>query len=294
MTFDTQGSKLLSVSAPVAGGRFAASLAMPSDISDNFRPATLNMYATETSGRREAVGVSRELYAYGVDESAVPDTQAPAIDRLQINHTGFVSGDRVSVHTPMVLASVSDNVGINISAAGIGHQLTLQLDSATTFSDVALYYRPHADGTPGGTVNYPMPDVDEGLHSLRLRVWDTSGNATEQTIEFFAAADIAPQIFDLYCDANPARTTAGFYVTHDAPDANITVTVTVFNMLGNPVWTRTERGRSDMFTTTPLRWNLCDGTGRRVQRGIYIYRATITVDGQTHSTSSRRLAVTAY
>ena len=194
----------------------------------------------------------------------------------------------------MVLASVSDDVGINISSAGIGRQITLMMDSTVTYSDVALYYRPHADGTPGGTINYPMPDVAEGLHTLRLRVWDTSGNPAEQSIEFFAKADIAPQIFDLYCDANPARTTAGFYITHDAPDATVTVTVTVYNMLGNPVWTRTERGRSDMFTTTPIQWNLCDGTGRRVPRGIYIYRATISVDGETHSTASRRIAVTAY
>ena len=120
-------------------------------------------------------------------------------------------------------------------------------------------------------------------------MWDTSGNATESNIEFFARADVAPQIFDLYCDANPARTAANFYITHDAPDA-----MAVYNMLGNPVWTRTERGRSDMFTSTPVSWNLCDGTGRRVPRGIYVYSATITVDGTTHRTESRKLAVTAY
>lgn len=294
MTFDTQGSKLLSVSTPVAGGRFRAQVAMPSDISDNFRPATLNMYATEGRGAREAVGVCRELYAYGVDESGEPDTEAPSIDRLQLNHTGFASGDVVSTHSPMVLASLTDNVGINISDAGIGRQMTLMLDSTTTYSNLALYYSPHPDGTPGGTIAYPMPDVAPGLHSLRLRAWDTSGNVAEQTIEFFARGDVAPQIFDLYCDANPARTTAGFYITHDAPDTTVTVTVTVYNMLGNPVWTRTERGRSDMFTTAPIRWNLCDGTGRRVPRGIYLYRANISVDGETYSTASRKLAVTAY
>lgn len=294
ITFDTQGSKLLTVSAPVSGGRFRAALAMPSDISDNFRPATLNMYATEGREAREAIGVSRDIYAYGVDENAAPDTEAPVIDRLQLNHSGFSSGDIVSTHTPMVLASVSDNVGINISSAGIGRQLTLMMDSTVTYSDVALYYTPHADGTPGGTISYPMPDVAEGLHRLRLRVWDTSGNAAEKAIEFFARADVAPQIFDIYTSANPARTAADFYITHDAPDATVTVTVTVYNLLGNPVWTRTERGRSDMFTTTPVQWNLCDGTGRRVPRGIYIYRATISMDGEIHSTASRKLAVTAY
>lgn len=292
--YDTHGSKLLSVSAPVSGGRFDARLALPADISDNFRPAMLNIYAATTDGAQEAIGVSKDIYVFGLDETAAPDTEAPSIDALAINHNGFRTGDIVSTRSPMVLASVSDNIGINISSAGIGHQLVLTLDSATTYSDAALYYRPHPDGTPGGTLNYPLPDLEEGLHTLRLRVWDTSGNATESNIEFFARADVAPQIFDLYCDANPARTAANFYITHDAPDAMATITVTVYNMLGNPVWTRTERGRSDMFTSTPVSWNLCDGTGRRVPRGIYVYSATITVDGTTHRTESRKLAVTAY
>lgn len=294
ITFDTQGSKLLSVSTPVTGGRFHARVAMPLDISDNFRPATMNMYATTADGSSEAVGTDRGLYVYGVDESAPADTEAPRIDSYVINHSSFKPGDAVSTVSPMALASVSDNVGINISSAGVGHQITLQLDSTTTYSDVALYYTPHGDGTPGGTIAYPLPDVAEGLHSLRLRVWDTSGNATESTIEFFARADVAPQIFDLYSDANPARTAANFYITHDAPDAMATITVTVYNMLGSPVWTRTERGRSDMFTSTPVTWDLRDGSGRRVQRGIYVYSATITVDGKTYRTTARKLAVTAY
>lgn len=293
-TFQTQGSKLLAVSAPVKAGRFSARVAMPADISDNFRPATLNCYAITAEGAREAVGVSRDLYVYGYDETAGADTEPPVIDSYVINHTSFKSGDAVSTHSPMVLASISDNIGINISSAGIGHQITLTLDSATTYSDCALYYRPHTDGTPGGTVNYPLPDVAAGLHTLRLRVWDTSGNPAESTIEFFASPDQAPQIFDLYSDANPARTTANFYLTHDAPDAMATITVTVYNMLGNPVWTRTEHGRSDMFTSTPITWDLRDGSGRRVPRGIYVYSAGISVDGTTFRTASRKLAVTAY
>ena len=294
ITFDTQGSKLLTMATPVSGGRFRARVAMPADISDNFRPATFNIYAVTADGSSEAVGVDRGIYAYGVDETAPTDTEAPSIDSYVMNHTTFRSGDAISTRSPMVLASVSDNVGINISSAGVGHQISLQLDSVTTYSDVALYYTPHPDGTPGGTIAYPMDDLAEGLHSLRLRVWDTSGNATESTIDFFARADVAPQIFDLYSDANPARTAANFYITHDAPDAMATITVTVYNMLGSPVWTRTVRGRSDMFTSTPVTWNLCDGTGRRVQRGIYVYSATITVDGETYRTAARKLAVTAY
>ncbi|MDE6285719.1 MAG: hypothetical protein K2L99_01835, partial [Muribaculaceae bacterium] len=228
------------------------------------------------------------------DEKAHADKEHTVIDSYVINNSSFKSGDAVATTSPMMLASVSDNVGINISSAGVGHQITLTLDSCTTYSDAAFFYTPHGDGTPGGTINYPLPDLEPGLHSLRLRVWDTSGNAAESTIEFFAEEGLAPRIFDVYTDANPASTSANFYITHDAPDAVATVTVTVYNMLGSPVWTRTERGRSDMFTSTPVTWDLRDGTGRRVQRGIYLYSATISVDGTSYRTEARKLAVTAY
>ena len=73
----------------------------------------------------------------------------------------------------------------------------------------------------------------------------------------------------------------------------VTVSVTVYNLLGHPLWTRTVTGVNDMFTTTPVTWNLCDSAGRRVPRGIYLYRATITDNGETFDTGSRRIAVTA-
>jgi hypothetical protein len=71
-----------------------------------------------------------------------------------------------------------------------------------------------------------------------------------------------------------------------------TVTITVYNLLGQPVWTKSVTGMSDMFTSAPVTWDLCDAAGRRVQRGIYVYRASITCDGTTYNTESKRIAVT--
>ncbi len=40
----------------------------------------------------------------------------------------------------MVIARVTDNVGINISNAGIGHQMSLMLDGSKACPDVPHYY----------------------------------------------------------------------------------------------------------------------------------------------------------
>lgn len=310
--FDQHGGRLFVGSDSIRAGRFTIRLSMPSEVENNYRPACLNLYAYRTNipaeapadtasqpspGRlyTEASGLFRDFYVYGTDETAAPDTVAPVIDYLCLNHTGFKDGDFVNP-SPMLLASVTDNRAINLSTAGIGHQMALYLDEGEkSLTDVCDFYTPFSDGTPGGTIAYPLGDLKEGPHTLRLRVWDTAVNSTSATIRFNVSATAAPTLLDVYTDANPAEFAANFYVTHDRPDQEVAVTIEVFDMLGRPVWQRTQRGRSDMFSSVPVPWDLTTSSGARVSRGIYLYRAVVTdaLTGASSSTKVRRLAVAA-
>jgi hypothetical protein len=291
-TFETYGAKVYSGSTTVTDGRFSFQAAMPSEIANNFREATMSIYAYATNSNKEAAGINRQFFLYGMDESEAADTIAPTIETFYINHPTFKSGDTVN-DSPMVIATISDNVGINLSSAGIGHQLSLTLDDNQSYSDVSFYYTPGYDEDQIGTINYPLEDLNEGLHTLRLRIWDTSGNSASKSLEFYVRQDAAPKIFDIYSDANPASTVANFYITHDRPDAMLNVTVTVYDLWGRPVWSDSQSGRSDMFTSIPISWDLTDYAGRRVNHGIYLYRASISTDNETFETASRRIAVTA-
>lgn len=291
-TFETHGNRIYTGSAVVKDGRFTLDVAMPQEISQNFRPASMSLYAYDNNDDNEAVGLCNEFYVYGFEEPAKPDTTPPVIEMLVLNHEDFRNGDKVNT-SPMLIASVSDDVGINVSSAGVGHQITAILDGRETFTGIANYYTPSPDGSPSGVVNYPMDNLQPGAHNLTFRIWDTSGNSAEKSIDFAVTESLAPKIYDVYSDANPASTTANFYLRHNQPDNMVTVTITVYNLLGTPLWSRTVNGRSDMFLTMPVTWNLTDNAGRRVARGIYLYRASITSDGQSYETASRRIAVTA-
>ena len=290
-TFDTQGERLYTGAARVSGGQFTLHIAMPDMVADNFRPATLSMYACASNSTAEAIGACRDFYVYGFDEPERPDTIPPVIDTMYLNHPAFTDGELVNT-SPMLIATLSDNTGINLSTAGIGRQLTLILDDRTTYSDVNAYYTPAPDGSPAGTVNYPFDNIAPGPHTLRLRAFDTAGNPVTRTIAFTVTDDIAPRIFDVYTDANPASTAANFYIRHDRPENLLTVTVTVYDLMGHPVWDSTVKGMADMDISTPVTWDLTDYSGRRVPRGIYLYRASITADNTRYETASRRIAVT--
>lgn len=292
VTFEEYGDRIFTGAAQVRNGRFETEIAMPSEIAQNFRPATMSLYAFDTNDDTEAIGLDRSFYVYGFDDAAPADADAPVIESLVLNHSSFRNGDTVN-DSPMLIAAVRDDIGINVSSAGIGHQMTAILDGDTTFPDLSDYYTPASDGTASGVINYPFSGLTPGDHNLTLRVWDTSGNPATADIRFNVAANVAPRIYDVYTDANPASTQANFYLTHDQPDAMATVTITVYNLVGRPVWSSAVTGRSDMFTTVPISWDLADAAGRRVGRGIYLYRATITTDGNTYETASKRIAVTA-
>lgn len=290
-TFDTQGDKLYSGAAKVTQGQFTLHMAMPAMVADNFRPATLSMYAYATNSTDEAIGACRDFYVYGFDEPDTPDTTPPVIESMYLNHSAFTEGELVNT-SPMMFATLSDNIGINLSKAGLGRQITLTLDDRTTYADVNAYYTPAPDGSPSGTIAYPFENITPGAHTLRLRAFDTSGNPATHTISFTVADGLAPHIFDVYTDANPASVSANFYVRHDRPENIVQVTVTVYDLMGHPIWDSTVKGMSDMDLSTPVTWNLTDYSGRRVQRGIYLYRASISTDNTHYDTASRRIAVT--
>lgn len=290
--FEEKGGKLYTGRAKVTDGRFEHTFTMPSEVADNFRPATLNMYAW-TDGGTDATGVCRDLYVYGYDDMAEADSVPPVIDYAYLNHSSFRDGQTVN-EQPMFLASVTDDIGINISTAGIGHQMSLKLDDRRTYSDVSLYYTPASDGTPSGTVAYPISELEAGNHQLTFKVWDTDGNSASKTISFFVEPGAAPELFDIFTDANPAVDHANFYLSHNRPDAEATVTLEIFSIAGRRIWTSTQTDRSDKFLSAPIQWNLCDMGGQRVVRGIYIYRATLKIGDHEMHSAVKRIAVTGH
>ena len=291
ITFEEQGDRLFIGRETISNGSFTAKIAMPGEVSHNFRPAALNLYAYTADGR-DASGVNRDIYVFGYDDSAIDDTTPPTIDFFGLNSDDFTSGQKVN-ESPVVLARVSDNVAINISTAGVGHQMSLQLDGTKSYPNLPQYYTPGEQGAKSGSIRYTIANLSDGLHSLRLRVWDTSNNFAEETISFHVVKGLPPKILNLYADVNPAIDHANFFIKHNRPDAMMDVTLTVFDLIGRTVWSTSRNGTSDMLNSNPIHWDLTDESGRRIPRGIYVYRADVTIDGNNYSSAAKKLAVAA-
>ncbi|MDE5659513.1 MAG: type IX secretion system sortase PorU [Muribaculaceae bacterium] len=293
--FEQHGDLLFVAGGQATAGEYTIKVRMPQNIADNYRPATMSLYAqaTGTGDLREAAGICRDLYAFGYDETTPDDNEAPIIHHMTLNSDDFESGDDVNP-SPLLIARLSDNSGLNMSTAGVGQRMSLTIDGGTTFTDLASYFTPDMTpfaGNASGTLSYPVAEMREGVHSLRLRVWDIDGNFTDRQIECNVSAALAPEIYEVFTDAMPARTEARFYVRHNRPDQIVKVTVSVYDLMGRRVWSGDAEARSDMETSSPLVWDLRNEGGQRVPRGIYVYRAELTSATSKAASASKKLAV---
>ena len=292
---DEQGERLFSGRTEVKDGRWTIEFYLPSEIADNYRPATMSAYAVTSDASAEAMGVDRRFYVYGQADNELADNEPPVIEFMYLNHESFEPGETIN-DTPMLLARVSDNIGLNMAANGLGHQMSLRIDDNISLSDLSGSFTPAADGSASGDIAYQIPALAAGAHTATLKVWDIVGNSTSASVDFFVDPNKAPTIFDVYSDANPATVEANFFIRHNRPDAMLTVTIDIYTIGGRRVWSRSVKGRADMFETSPVNWNLTDDKGGRVGRGIYVYRATVTTEGTADtpgvsSSATRRIAV---
>lgn len=294
-TYEERQNKLALNVNRVNNGEFAMNITIPSEVTvnyDNYRPSLVSLYAYDSEHKIEAAGSCDDFYIYGYDETVVADTVGPDISSMGLNSTNFKDGDNVN-DSPLFIATVSDESGINFSNAGIGHTMTLTLDGITTFSDVSSYYTAvEAETGSAGTINYALSELSNGHHTLKLKVWDVFNNSSEKTITFNVMSGLKPEIDEIKAYPNPASTSTTFLVTHNRPEATVTITIEVFNLMGQRVWSTTQSGRSSMFAAFPITWDLSDYSGSRLARGIYLYKATISNDGHQESTKTKKLAIT--
>lgn len=289
--FNDHSTLLYRGKAKVAAGEWSTTLLIPLEIENLYNPGKLTLYAYSDKGK-EAHGATTDFYVNGYDESIPDDNEGPQIHFFALNREDFNTGD--VVHTsPVAMAKVSDESGINLSDVGIGHQITLTLDGRTYFSDVNTYYTPDNEDFTAGHIAYPLPELEAGEHTLRLTVWDNANNSASAELTFTVAASKRPEIYDLRTNVNPAREDVIFTLSTDRPMAKVECAIEVFDLNGRRIWTSSRNSSTDMEASISVPWNLCTADGQRVPRGIYLYRATVTSPDGTSATRSRKLAVTA-
>ncbi len=270
--FDIQRNIVYKGKASVTNGYFEFSFVVPKDINFNYGPGKISYYADNKI--TDASGQDTRFVIGGIDPNGINDVTGPEID-LYLNEETFVSGG-ITDETPLLIAKIFDENGINTVGNGIGHDLTAIVDKNTS-NPIILneYYTSDLDTYQSGTVNYAMPTLEKGLHTLTLKVWDVNNNSSESTIEFLVQEKENIALDHVLNYPNPFTTHTEFYFEHNQACAEIEAQIQIFTVSGKLVKTINQLVHTEGFRSAGIPWDGRDDFDDQLAKGVYIYSLSV-------------------
>ncbi len=272
--FFCQDKNLWQGDATVLNGKFEFSFMVPKDIAFNTGLGKISYYAW--SEQYDASGYDDEISIGGINPNAQTDLSGPEIS-LYLNDTNFISGDQTH-NNPVMLAYLSDLSGINLSAGGIGHEITAFLDDDQ--SNIIMlneYFIREVDNYKSGWITYPFYDLSDGTHTLTLKAWDNYNNSSVKTISFVINMHGPLELSEVVNFPNPFKNSTTFTFNHTRPGDELKIELEIFDITGNKVKSYTNVVYTELTDTPFYVWNSDD-----IKSGVYLYTLKVTdEDGNT-------------
>lgn len=283
---------LQKINNAVENGDFTFAFVVPKDISYSNLPGKISLYALDDNAGLEANGAFMNFRVGGTADQAVNDTEGPEIRALFLNDTLFTDGGKVN-ETPFFVAILWDKSGVNIGGSSIGHDVTLTIDNNPALSyNLNAYYEMLTGGNAGeGVVKFSIPTLPAGKHTAEFKAWDVLNHSSTQQFTFDVIDNLKPFIVDLKAAPVPARESVTFFLNHNRPESQMTISIRVYDLTGRLQWEHEESGASDLFKAYSVTWNLTSGNGSRIRPGVYVYRAAIRTRSSTDATDAKKLII---
>jgi hypothetical protein len=286
--FDVYNNILYKGKASVKNGEFTFSFIVPKDINYSFGKGRISYYAD--NGVVDASGYYNNFVIGGTNTNAPKDDEGPIIE-LYMNDKSFVFGG-ITDENPYLLAFVSDENGINTVGNGIGHDITAILDENTEKAMILNdYYEADMDSYKSGTIKYKVNDLEEGVHTLKLRVWDVYNNPSDANTEFIVAKSAQMALKHVLNYPNPFTTSTEFFFEHNQPNSTLDVQLQVFTISGKLVKTIHTFVRTEGFRSEGIPWNGLDDYGDKIARGVYVYRIKVRTQGGEPAEKIEKLVI---
>lgn len=286
--FKVQESILFRGKASVVNGRFNITFPVPKDISYSYGNGKFSFYAE--NGVIDAAGSFDEFIIGGTGELKA-DYAGPEIG-LYMNDENFVDGG-ITDDSPTLYAKVYDENGINTTGSGIGHDIMANLDFDQEKYVLNNYFEAEIDDYRSGYISFQLEDMEEGEHTISLKVWDIYNNSSEEYLTFVVSNGDNFTVERLYNYPNPMRTETFFCYEHNQPDVEHKIRLDVMDLSGRIVFSNTRTLVEYGYVSTPIYW---DGkiNNSRLQPGVYPYRIVVEIPGSQTAIISEKLIIINY
>lgn len=287
--FLVQDKVLFKGESTIVGGEFEFSFIVPKDISYQFGEGKISYYAVDTSSLTDASG-SDVICIGGSDSLTAEDVTGPSIE-LYLNHEEFRSGD-ITTETPLLIAKLFDESGINTVGNGIGHDIVAVIDGDYKTSVVLNdYFNPATDSFQGGEIFYPLGPFGNGKHTLTLKAWDVYNNSSEASIEFLVNTGEKLVISRVQTQPNPLSDHASFVFYHNKPGVGMDVTIRIYNLMGQFCDQMNYSFQTESLQSDPYPWDGRDDHGHELPPGLYVYLLAVTSEDGFVAEVSQKLMI---
>ncbi|HRS53717.1 MAG TPA: type IX secretion system sortase PorU, partial [Bacteroidales bacterium] len=271
-SFSIQKNIIYKGKASVNNGDFSFSFIVPKDISYKFGNGRISYYAEDNY--TDAAGYYENFIIGGANLNAFGDNEGPEI-KLYINDTLFKDGG-ITDENPVLLAYIKDYSGINTVGNGIGHDIVAILDGNTEKSYILNdYYEADIDTYKSGVIKFPFSNLTEGLHTIKLKVWDVYNNSSEAYIKFIVSSSSDIIITKIITYPNPFSESVSFVFEHNQPCCQLDINIEIYSIMGQLVKTINTSVETSGYVTLPITWNAISNDGKFVGPGFYIYKLTV-------------------
>ncbi len=271
--FDLRRNIIYRGKASVINGDFSFTFIVPKDISYQFGNGRISYYTED--GNNDGNGFHDDFIIGGTASEYAQDGQGPEID-IFMNDEKFVYGG-ITDANPTLLVKLFDESGINTVGNGIGHDITSVVDGDTKQTYVLNeFYESALDDYQRGEVNYPLSDLEDGNHALKVKAWDVHNNSGESITEFVVVNSAELALDHVLNYPNPFTTHTTFNFEHNRPGVELKVQVQIYTVSGKIIKTINSVINSDGYRVDNIEWDGLDEYGDKIGKGVYIYKVNVS------------------
>jgi hypothetical protein len=286
--FTLQKNTIYKGKASIKNGMFQFSFIVPKDIAYNYGAGRISYYFE--NGVDDGAGRNGQIIIGGSSTTARPDTKGPSV-KLYMNDSTFVY-DGTTNENPQLYAVLFDSSGVNTVGNGVGHDLVAVLDNNTSGPAILNdYYTADMNTFRSGKIRYPYTSLTEGVHTLKLKVWDVYDNSSQVFTEFIVSSSAQMALKHVLNYPNPFTTHTSFFFEDNECCQNLNVEIEIFTVTGKLVKTIYTNVYSDGFRSPPIDWDGRDDFGDKIGRGVYVYRLSVRPDGKDPISKLEKLVI---
>jgi hypothetical protein len=224
----------------------------------------------------DAWGHYDKILIGGTNPNAIADEKGPVLE-IAVDDYTFVSGG-ITNQTPVLLARLFDDNGINTSGNGIGRDILAIIDKGTAQEKRYIlnsFYKSELNSYTNGSVEFKLNGISPGRHTYTLKAWDVYNNSNEQTIEFVVKNKDEFVIENLLNYPNPFNNRTVFHFDHNQSGETLDIDISIMTITGKVVKTISETVVSANSHVSDIEWNGRDDFEDKLSKGVYIYRVNI-------------------